>query len=361
MSAALPAGPPAGRRWSPVVALGLFTLTAAAALTWAKWQPYTHKLAALWQDGTWSGRSIVDDAGTAGAAPDLSRGWSFTVTYFEAVWVALLAALVISAAVEALVPGRWLQRLLRRGGHAGAVRGGLVAMPSMMCTCCAAPITKTLRRQGASTSAAVAYWLGNPAINPAVLAFLVIVAPWQWAVTRAVGGLVLVFVVSSLVARLAIRRRDENPAGPGEPAAMPTTEVDLRTTPRRFLGSLGRLSVTLLPEYLLVIFAVGTFRGWLFPLDGGVERWGPLAVLIVAVVGTLMVIPTAGEIPIMFGLAAVGVGAAPLGALLVTLPAISLPSMLMVGRILSWRVTLAAGGAVVLVGLGTAGLLTAIS
>ena len=49
-----------------------------------------------------------------------------------------------------------------------------------------------------------------------------------------------------------------------------------------------------------------------------------------------------------------------LGALLIALPALSLPSMIMVGRALTWRVTLAAGAATVVVAVLAGGLLTAI-
>jgi uncharacterized membrane protein YraQ (UPF0718 family) len=42
------------------------------------------------------------------------------------------------------------------------------------------------------TSVAVAYWPGNPLLNPAVLVFLRFVVPWQWTVTRAVVGVAVV-------------------------------------------------------------------------------------------------------------------------------------------------------------------------
>jgi len=64
-----------------------------------------------------------------------------------------------------------------------------------------------------------------------------------------------------------------------------------------------------------------------------------------------LVIPTGGEIPVILALTAVGVGAGTAGALLITLPAISLPSMVMVGRALSWRITLAMASVVGVAGL----------
>lgn len=46
------------------------------------------------------------------------------------------------------------------------------------------------RRNGATPAAAIAYWLGNPMINPAVLVFLLFVTPWQWTLTQLLIGVV---------------------------------------------------------------------------------------------------------------------------------------------------------------------------
>jgi uncharacterized membrane protein YraQ (UPF0718 family) len=240
------------------------------------------------------------------------------------------------------VPRRWLLRTFTRSSDArSSVAGGLLALPSLMCTCCTAPIAAALRRQGAPPSATLAYWSGNPLLNPAVLVFLAVVAPWQWVATRIVVGAVVVFGATALVARLAQPAREpasgERRAAP--PARSPADEFRLRAAPVSFARALARLAVTLLPEYLLVVFLLGLFRGWLLPLGvHGMEWWLP-ATLIAATLGTLIVVPTAGEIPILQGLAAAGVGAAPIGALLITLPAISLVSMAMVVRSLSVKLT----------------------
>ncbi len=336
--------------------IGLPVLAAVTitGLMWAKWWPYLLKLRGVAASRTWPGSSILKSAGAGGSAPSLHGGWEFTVTYGEAVWKALLVALVVAAAVDAVVPRRWPAGVLGRPGRfGGPVVAGLLAIPCMMCTCCTAPLARALRRGGAPASSVLAYWLGNPVLNPAVLAFLALVAPWQWFATRLAVGAVLVFGVSALVGRLA---------GPlPEPDAPPAAEPDdLRAAPRRFAVTLLRLCVTLVPEYAVVVFAVGAFHGWLFPLDGA-GHWGALAVLLAAVFGTLVVIPTAGEIPILQGLSALGAGAGVLGTLLITLPAVSLPSMVMVLRALSWRVTVATGAAVAVTGLAGGALLWALT
>ena len=51
-----------------------------------------------------------------------------------------------------------------------------------------------------------------------------------------------------------------------------------------------------------------------------------------AIAGTLFVIPTAGEVPIIQAMLLLGVGVGPAAALLMVLPPISVPSLAMVGR-----------------------------
>jgi uncharacterized membrane protein YraQ (UPF0718 family) len=321
----------------------------AVTLLWSKWLPYFQRVTELAGSHTWAGKSILQTGGVrAGDVPSWSAATSFTSAYFQAVWKALLAALLISAAVQTLVPRAWLLRLLDRPGRvSGALAGGLAGTPSMMCACCSAPVAVTLRRNGVPTSAVVAYWLGNPLLNPAVLVFLFLVAPWQWGVTRLVVGALVVVGGGALVARFA-------PAAPV--AVLPEVEEPAGKLLFRYAWTLLRLALVLIPEYLIVVMLIGAFRGWLFPLTGASA--GLLVVLAAALIGTAMVIPTGGEIPIVQGLALAGLSLGGVGALLITLPAVSLPGAAMVIRAFGWRVTLATAGVVVTGGLIAAGLLT---
>lgn len=335
-----------------IIGVAIFAAVAAAGLWWAKWSPYGHKLSDLLSSPVWTGKVMLNEAGAALSGPSIAGGWAFTKAYFEDIWPGFLAALGIAAAVESFVPRRWVLRTLAHRNHQrGSIAGGLAALPSLMCTCCTAPIVVSLRRDGVSTSAALAYWLGNPILNPAVIAFLAVVAPWQWVVTRIVVGALLVFVGTAIVARWA----------DGAPQAMPEIpeppKFELRDAPHGFLRAFVRLVVRLVPIYVLVVFLLGLFRGWIFPLDASAAHWVIPSIFAAAALGALVVIPTAGEIPIVQGLAGAGINAGALGALLITLPAISIVSMAMVVRAFSVKVTVAVAGAVVACGALAGGLL----
>jgi uncharacterized membrane protein YraQ (UPF0718 family) len=281
-----------------------FALIAVVALWWAKWAPYADRLHITDATGSYPGHDVLVKAGAPGAAPSWHGAWAFLRAYATAIWPALVAGLLIAAAVEALLPRRWLLGALGRPALRGRTTAAAASLPGMMCTCCTAPIVRSLRRSGVPASNAVAYWLGNPVLNPAVIAFLAIVAPWSWVATRVAAGLVLVLGVPALVARMA-------PAGAVVPAPLAAAGDGDGTArdapaPVRYAASLARLAVVLIPEYLVVVLLVGGLRGWLLPIGDAATSLPVLITLAAAILGALVVIPTGGEIPLLAGLAAAG-------------------------------------------------------
>ncbi|HXT93603.1 MAG TPA: permease [Trebonia sp.] len=345
---------PRGKLLIGIAGVLVLAVAFVAGLLWAKWIPYGQKAGKLSGTHSWSGGAIFADSGKPGTLPTFPGAWHFTWVYSQTVWKGFLVALVVAAVFDALVPRAWLLTVLNRRTRLGqAVAGGAVALPSLMCTCCTSPLAVGLRKRGASSTASLAYWVGNPLLNPAVLVFWFLVAPWEFGAVRILVGTAVVVGGSVLVTRLFEQKvADEDHPLPTElRLASDPDPVSLRQFPVRFASSLLRLAVILVPLYLVTVYVVAFFSGWLSDFAGLDARLGIGAVLVCALLGTLLVIPTGGEIPVILALTAVGVGAGTAGALLITLPALSLPSMVMVGRALSWRITLAMAGVVAIAGL----------
>lgn len=114
-----------------VVAVATFVAVAAGALWWAKWAPYSTKVRTLTVSHAWSGDSLLAAAGIRqGSAPSVSAGLHVTHLYWLAIWRALVAALLISAAVQTLLPREWITGVLSRRTRAGsAVVGGVLGLP----------------------------------------------------------------------------------------------------------------------------------------------------------------------------------------------------------------------------------------
>lgn len=338
------------RRGDGVWPVILFIALAAAGVFIAKWSPYFVKVFSVAASHT-LGASIV--TGTHRAAPPVgvAAAVSYGMAYVKDIWIAFIAGLVIAAGIESLLPDGWLVKLLGRTSWGSASVAAAAAIPSMMCTCCSAPIAVSLKRQRVSNGAVFAYWVGNPVLNPATIVFMGFVLGWNWAVLRIVMGTLLVAGAAYIGNRWAS----------GAEAAAVAERVDLPTTPKgsrpaRFFRALGRLTATLIPEYLLIVGVLGAVRAFLFPAMGPALGGSVLLFFGLAIAGTLFVIPTAGEIPIVSSLMSYGLSSLAGGALMMTLPAISLPSMAMVSQAVS-KADLARLAALVLV----AGLLTGVA
>jgi len=272
----------------------------------------------------------------------------YAYAYGRAIWQAMVLGLLLGSAAQELLPRRWIAGLLGKTGFGSVVAGGLLSIPGMMCTCCAAPVVVGLRKSQASTGAALAFWLGNTVLNPATLIFMGFVLGWQWTGLRLGLGLILVFGVAHLInravkpeeARAAKTQLDAILAAPGQAPSL-----------SRWLKKLAAMTIQLIPEYLLLILLLGAARAWLFPeissAIGNQFGW----IVAMALAGTVFVIPTAGEVPIIQAMLALGMGAGPAGALLMTLAPVSLPSLVMTRKVFAPRVMAGVVGAVVAMGV----------
>lgn len=322
----------AQRRSQVSWAVTVFVILAVVGVFFAKWQPYYLKSFVAAQQHS-IGASVV--SGTSAAAPSISfnAAWTYLVGYFKDIWLALSVGLVLGAGVQVLLPRDWLRRVLGGSGFGTSALAAAVAVPSMMCTCCSAPLAVGMRRAEVSPGAVLAYWVGNPVLNPATIIFMAFVLGWQWAVLRIVVGICLVALVAYLGGRSLSSANLPQPAleayaGAGQSGG---------TLVAAFFRALGRLCVGLLPEYIVIVAVLGAARAWLFPAMSPAIGGSILLMIGLALAGTLFVIPTAGEVPILQTLLSYGLGAGSAGALMITLPAVSLPSLVMVGRALDAR------------------------
>jgi uncharacterized membrane protein YraQ (UPF0718 family) len=209
-----------------------------------------------------------------------------------------------------------------------------------------------LRRSGCSIGTSLAFWLGNPILNPSTMIFMGFVLGWRWVGLRLVVGVALVFVVAYLVQRLV--RDDElttaAPAIAGSSDAGPKDVPPSKSIWTEWLRELWRLSLGLIPEYVVLVLLLGAARAWLFPTVTP-SADGVLWTIGLAVAGMVFVIPTAGEIPIVQTLMSYGLGVGPAAALMTTLPPVSLPSLAMVAKVFPLKIVFALAMIVVALGL----------
>jgi uncharacterized membrane protein YraQ (UPF0718 family) len=345
------AHPSEARKSNLALQVTIFVVLVVAGLLYVKWLPYYDR-AFVAASKHAIGKSILMGDAAHAPAPSWDAALAYALAYGKAIWQAMVLGLLLGSAVQALLPVQWVSRLLGGRGFGSALAGGMLALPGMMCTCCAAPVVVGLRQRQAAPGAAIAFWLGNTVLNPATLVFMGFVLGWQWTGLRLLLGVPMVFGLGWLANRMTTPKEAEQAE-----ASLAAIKAEPETAPfRRWLVHLGRMSLRLIPEYVVLVLLLGAARAWLFPVIGpqiGNELgW----VLAFAVAGALFVIPTAGEVPIIQGMLSLGMGVGPAGALLMTLPPISLPSMAMLARSFPPRILAVVAATVVLFGVLAGGL-----
>lgn len=333
---------PVASQSARTVRLSVFLLLAVAGLFYVKWYPYYGRAFVAASQHSIGHSILMGDAASA-PAPSWSAALGYALAYGKAIWQAMVLGLLLGSGIQALLPANWVQRVLGGSGFGSVLAGGLLAVPGMMCTCCAAPVVVGLRKHQAAPGAAVAFWLGNTTLNPATLIFTGFVLGWHWTVLRLALGVPMVFGLGYLANRMA-------PPGPAvaiEPLPAQAEPRTLAEVGRRWMQIFVRMTVRLIPEYVVIVLLLGAIRAWMFPHIGPAigDQW--VWIVALALAGMLFVIPTAGEVPIVQAMLALGLGGGPAAALLMTLPPVSLPSLAMLGRSFPTRMLVAIAGAVV--------------
>jgi len=334
------------RQSNPAPQIATFVVVAFAGLFYVKWLPYYNRAFVAAAHHA-IGQSILMGKAAHAPAPSLNSALAYALAYGKAIWQAMVLGLLLGSGVHALLPAKAVTRWLGSHGFGSALAGGVLALPGMMCTCCAAPVVAGLRRAQAAPGAAIAFWLGNSVLNPATLIFMAFVLGWRWVALRLSLGVVMVFGLGYLANWMTTPKEAERARA--SLAAAP--QVPEGSVFVRWLRILGRMAVRLIPEYVILVLVLGASRAWLFPTIGPAIDNHLIWIVAFAVAGMLFVIPTAGEVPIIQGMLALGMGVGPAGALLMTLAPISLPSMAMLARSFPARVLALVGAAVVLFGV----------
>lgn len=324
---------PARHPLHPAWGISVFALIVLIGLFYVKWSPYYDRAFTAAETHSIGG-SILTGADGILPTSSVQAALDYAVVYGLAIWKALLLGLLLGSAMQALLPTPWIRRWLGGLGAGSVFTGSLLSVPSMMCTCCAAPVVTGLRQCHASPGSTAAFWLGNTMLNPATLVFMGFVLGWQWVGLRLALGLVMVLSLGWLLNHMS---RSHDTAASASPAIAESTPLhdeplDLISILKRWGRTFTGMALRLLPEYLVLVLLLGAARVWLLPvLDLSIDN-SLLWIIGAAIIGMLFVIPTAGEVPIVQAMLSLGIAAGPAAALLMTLPPISLPSLVMVAK-----------------------------
>ena len=276
-----------------------------------------------------------------------------TVNWLEANRVGMTFSFLFGPA--ALVFLATVRRRRTNSVYLNALFGAAAGAPLAVCTNCIAPIARGLYASGMSIESVLAAMFASPALNVVVLAMTFALFPAPVALLKLATVLFLIFVFAPAV---ALRQR-ESAAGFICPIEIPMEETWMQalvSTARSFVKSFWYVFRVAFP--LMILAAVlGALVIELLPPQALIAQVTLGGILLVAIVAAFLPVPMAFDVAIAYIAMTKGVPLPYVVTILCTLGIISVFSLSIVGKSISWKV--AAGAYVTVVALGTlAGFLT---
>jgi hypothetical protein len=317
----------------------------------------------------------------------LQSGWEALLEYLSAhVLTCLVPAFFIAGAIAVFVSQASVMRYF--GAKANKVLAYSVASVSgtilAVCSCTILPLFAGIHKRGAGLGPAIAFLYSGPAINILAIVYTARLLGFDLGLARAVGAISFSIIIGLIMAFIWRKEELEKTNNPGE-LALPQEEERIRPEGITLfyfavlVGILvfGAAEKWLITAILLVVLGLilyrwfrkeelkyWMFQTWdlgkkIFPIliagvfvagilkallpQSVVEHWlggnGLRPTFIASVFGALMYFSTLTEVPIIRALTDLGMGKGPALALLLAGPALSLPNMIVIARIMGIKKT----------------------
>jgi uncharacterized protein len=320
----------------------------------------------------------------------IKSGWGGLLEYLSAhVLTCLIPAFFIAGAIAVFVSKGAILKYFGPGAKkwlsysVASVSGAILAV----CSCTILPLFAGIRKRGAGLGPAIAFLYSGPAINILAIVYTARLLGYDLGIARAVGAIAFSIVIGLIMSLIWIREEREKIEGKKD--LFKAFEQNEYRKPKYisiiyFLSLLGILlfgaakmwiyagaSLAALIAILIIGFKKPEIRNWMketgkltwqiFPIllvgvfiAGVIKYFLPQSVvdtwvggnsirsnLLASIFGALMYFSTLTEVPIIKALMDLGMGKGPALTLLLAGPSLSLPNMIVIGRIIGARKTLA--------------------
>lgn len=275
-----------------------------------------------------------------------TRVWRTTVNWLDANRVGMTFSFLFGPA--ALTFLATLSRRRFRSRWLNTVFGAVAGMPLAVCTNCVAPIARGLFASGMSTESVLATMFASPALNVVVLAMTFALFPFPVALIKLATVLFLIFVFTpAVVARQKSETLISCPIEISMEESWPEAFANVARSYGRSFWYVFRYAFPL----MMLAAVIGAVVIEALPaqaLNMPVTLGGIVAVALIA---AFMPVPMAFDVAIAYIAWTRGVPLPYVVTILCTLGIISVFSLSVIGKSISWRVAVAAYATVAFLGM----------
>jgi len=264
------------------------------------------------------------------------------IDYVKHSWLCLLLAFIAAGALQEFVPKDKVIKLMGSGrGILPYLIGGVGGPLLSMCSCSIIPLFGGLYKRGAGLGPSLTFLLAAPAFNPAAVLLTLSLLGWKFTVVRIIFAIASGIIVGFITEKVLKDKIKAPETIEMETCSCEAEENNVSYTGRvinmfRYSWEFVKL---VLPLILLGVILAGAVKAFLPPAF--LVKYlgvGLVPIMLASAIGVFMYAPSLVEAPLIRGLLESGMGTGPAMAHLITGPALSMPSILGVCKIVSPKV-----------------------
>jgi uncharacterized membrane protein YraQ (UPF0718 family) len=242
---------------------------------------------------------------------------------------------IISYIQSFFPPERTKQILGRFHGIKANILSALLGTVTPFCSCSSIPLFIGFTNAGLPVGLTFSFLISSPLVDLGALVLLMSVFGAKIAIVYVIVGLVLAVVGGTIIDKLRMEDQVVRFVNPGSTIDIDTPEL---STKERMLYAKEQVQATVKKVILYIFIGVGIgalIHNWI-PTDIIQKILGtdnPFSVLIATIIGVPMYADIFGTIPIAEALLAKGVGVGTILSFMMGVTALSLPSMIMLKRV----------------------------
>lgn len=286
----------------------------------------------------------------------MATHWGGAVQFFvydtiKIIILLCLLILLISYVQSYFPPERTKQLLGKYKGIWANAMGALLGTVTPFCSCSSIPIFMGFTRAGISSGVTFSFLISSPLVDLGAFILLASVFGFPIAITYVIVGLVLAVVGGTIIEKTGVGNNVQDFILQGTLAE--TDGVEL-TRKDRLIYAKDQMFSTLKKVWIYILIGVGIGAAihnfipteWI-QMVLGQDKW--YSVLIASVVGVPMYADIFGTIPVAEALFFKGVGVGTILSFMMSVTALSLPSMIMLSKavkpkLLFWFIVIVVAG-----------------
>lgn len=232
-------------------------------------------------------------------------------------------------------PERTKQILTKYNGITGNILSALLGTVTPFCSCSSIPIFIGFTNAGLPLGMTFSFLISSPLVDLGSLVLLISIFGWKMAVAYVVVGLLIAVVGGTIIGKLKPEKYIE-PKLFGKAEKLDNTTYENKTARCKFSLSEAWETWKYVIKFILIGVAIGAvIHNWLPAkwIETVLGNKNPLSVVLASVVGIPMYADIFGTIPIAEALYFKSVGIGTVLSFMMSVTALSLPSMIMLRKI----------------------------